>query len=624
MFVNFELGIILFRDNLLTEEEGMKANRSLLALAFIAITATSIYSNDINTGGQRGIIRAMSAYTLGQTGLNVGGAIRGGADRDYVLDPVTTAGGVTVDRGLPILGSANLFVAYGLLNNWDIAISMPFYLDRSGWDVNQTGRGDLEISSKLTHPGLKQNAFFSNAYYFKITFPTGSADAGFFPRHAYYIGIDTADPGSRLFTAKSVLMNPMLLWTFDFGRLTPKFNAQLHLNFGGVVTPKKNASAVVAAVGFEYTPVAPITLFCEISGESRILWYTESFSVSNFDNDAFWVSPGLRLNLKPGIYAQLAGDFGVTERRTAYRNTWAQNGYNYRSAILPKYGANFSIGWSGILKEPDSDNDGLIDKVDKCPTLAEDRDGFQDDDGCPDPDNDNDGIVDAKDKCPNQPAVCEGCPVFDTDKDGLNDPDDKCPKEPEDKDGFQDEDGCPDPDNDNDSIIDANDKCPDKAEDFDGFLDTDGCPDPDNDNDGIMDINDKCPNHPGVYENQGCPKTEEIKRGPIILRGVNFKTGNAVLIETSFPILDRVFETLVEWPEINLEIQGYTDSSGSYEKNKALSQKRAETVTLYLINKGIASSRLVPIGFGEDSPIADNASADGRAQNRRVELRRID
>ena len=109
----------------------------------------------------------------------------------------------------------------------------------------------------------------------------------------------------------------------------------------------------------------------------------------------------------------------------------------------------------GLLTFPayaaqDRDGDGITDDVDRCPDEPEDRDGFQDADGCPDPDNDADGIADAMDKCPN---------------------------EPEDKDGFQDADGCPDPDNDQDGILDTADKCPNAPETKNGFQDDDGCPD---------------------------------------------------------------------------------------------------------------------------------------------------
>ncbi|HEY1812534.1 MAG TPA: choice-of-anchor D domain-containing protein [Kofleriaceae bacterium] len=98
----------------------------------------------------------------------------------------------------------------------------------------------------------------------------------------------------------------------------------------------------------------------------------------------------------------------------------------------------------------DEDHDGIPDDLDRCPTQPEDKDGFEDADGCPDPDNDHDGIPDAQDKCPN---------------------------DPEDKDGFQDADGCPDPDNDGDGIPDQRDRCPNEPETINGFQDEDGCPD---------------------------------------------------------------------------------------------------------------------------------------------------
>jgi hypothetical protein len=98
----------------------------------------------------------------------------------------------------------------------------------------------------------------------------------------------------------------------------------------------------------------------------------------------------------------------------------------------------------------DSDGDGIPDDVDQCPDMPEDKDGFQDEDGCPDFDNDNDGIYDSQDQCPNEPEDfdgfedSDGCPDFDNDKDGIPDKLDKCPNTPEDIDGYQDEDGCPD------------------------------------------------------------------------------------------------------------------------------------------------------------------------------------
>ena len=143
--------------------------------------------------------------------------------------------------------------------------------------------------------------------------------------------------------------------------------------------------------------------------------------------------------------------------------------------------------------DEDNDEDGILDDADQCRDEAEDKDGFEDENGCPDPDNDQDTVLDDDDECPVEAGSPElkGCP--DKDGDLIIDRLDKCVDKAEDKDGFQDEDGCPDEDNDGDLILDVDDKCPMAAEDKDGFQDEDGCPDPDNDNDGILDGDDKCP-----------------------------------------------------------------------------------------------------------------------------------
>jgi hypothetical protein len=171
----------------------------------------------------------------------------------------------------------------------------------------------------------------------------------------------------------------------------------------------------------------------------------------------------------------------------------------------------------------DRDGDGVLDKDDRCPDEPEDRDGFEDEDGCPDPDNDKDGIADTKDRCRDAAEDFDGfqdddgCPDLDDDRDGIADAEDQCRSEPEDKDGFEDEDGCPDPDNDKDGIADADDKCPNGPEDKDGHRDEDGCPDPDNDLDGILDVDDQCPNEPedkdGFEDEDGCPDPDNDKDG---------------------------------------------------------------------------------------------------------------
>jgi OOP family OmpA-OmpF porin len=179
-------------------------------------------------------------------------------------------------------------------------------------------------------------------------------------------------------------------------------------------------------------------------------------------------------------------------------------------------------GFVYALEKRDRDDDALDDSDDQCPTEPEDRDGYEDADGCPDPDNDLDSLPDKSDKCPGQAEDVDsfedtdGCPELDNDKDGVADTGDRCVNEPETKNGFDDEDGCPDvTDNDRDGVPDDKDACPDNAEDTDGFEDTDGCADPDNDKDGLPDNQDECVDEPETVnqfeDGDGCPD-EKPKR----------------------------------------------------------------------------------------------------------------
>ena len=212
---------------------------------------------------------------------------------------------------------------------------------------------------------------------------------------------------------------------------------------------------------------------------------------------------------------------------------------------------------------------------------------------------------------------------LDRDGDGIPDKLDRCPSEPEDRDGFEDADGCPDPDNDKDGIPDALDRCPNEPEDKDGFEDADGCPDPDNDNDGIPDAADKCPNEAGPPPD-GCPKKYNlvvVTETKIELKQtVFFDTNRARIKRVSYALLDDVERAMRDNPKIKVEIQGHTDSQGNDNVNLKLSQRRAEAVRTYLIKSGITSDRMVAKGYGETVPIADNRTTEGRSQNRRVEF----
>ncbi|WP_434387203.1 Ig-like domain-containing protein [Melittangium boletus] len=330
---------------------------------------------------------------------------------------------------------------------------------------------------------------------------------------------------------------------------------------------------------------------------------------NDFSGRPLEVLAALQYRFNPGLAAHIGGGPGITR------------GYG-----TPGFRVFAGLDWGRPEGEParaestptpapapvpagpvDSDGDGIPDDKDKCPTQPEDKDGFQDEDGCPDPDNDKDGIPDTKDKCPLQPETVNG---------------------------YQDEDGCPDEDpnkdSDGDGIPDVKDKCPLVAEDKDGFQDEDGCPDPDNDQDGIPDAQDQCPNEPetinGVKDEDGCPDEGKSKvrlegNRIVILDKVYFATAKDVILPKSFNLLKQVGSVLRANPQIELlRVEGHTDDQGNDASNLNLSKRRAGTVRQFLIKEGIAAERLEAEGYGETRPVDTNKTAAGRENNRRVEF----
>ena len=259
-----------------------------------------------------------------------------------------------------------------------------------------------------------------------------------------------------------------------------------------------------------------------------------------------------------------------------------------------------------VEEDKDPDKDGIMGDADQCPTEAEDADGFEDENGCPDPDNDNDTVLDASDQCPT---------------------------DAEDADGFKDDDGCPDPDNDGDGIADGTDQCPAEAEDADGFEDENGCPDPDNDGDGVLDAADTCPDKMetknGYQDGDGCPDEvpAALAKFTGVIKGINFKTGSAEILKTSNKILDKAVKVMQDYLDIKLEIQGHTDDVGDDAANLELSQKRAESVKAYFEAKGVPADRVTAKGYGETAPSAPIDGLKGgklkaaQAKNRRVEFK---
>ncbi len=273
----------------------------------------------------------------------------------------------------------------------------------------------------------------------------------------------------------------------------------------------------------------------------------------------------------------------------------------------------------------DRDRDGVVDRLDRCPNTPMGE--LVDATGCAIPkDRDGDGVLDTADRCPNTPTGmrvdANGCPI-DADGDGVPDRLDRCPDTEA---GITvDSQGCPAAtDTDGDGVVDATDRCPNTPRGAN--VDTDGCVIPqDSDGDGVDDSIDRCPRTASDVQVDavGCPILFREQQTTLVLEGVRFQTGRSALTQPARAILLTVAQSLIGNPTIQVEVAGHTDATGSRDTNMRLSQARADAVRDFLIRNGVDAERLVARGYGPDQPIADNGTVVGRAENRRVELRRL-
>ena len=267
-----------------------------------------------------------------------------------------------------------------------------------------------------------------------------------------------------------------------------------------------------------------------------------------------------------------------------------------------QHAAGVKFAFGGI----DTDGDGIYDKNDECPEAP----GLVEFNGCPD--SDGDGIEDRADACPNEAGLIQydGCP--DTDGDGVADPLDECPTVA----GLELLEGCPDADG--DGIRDSEDECVNEA----GPAENNGCPYEDADNDGVLDKDDQCPDVAGTVANDGCPEVsvQIINELNEYSRSVLFDLNKATIRDESQETLESIAEIMEEYPNTTFNVEGYTDSTGAEEYNEDLSSRRAQSVVDTLVDLGISEDRLNAEGYGEADPIATNQTAEGRQQNRRVEI----
>jgi len=565
----------------------------------------------------------------------------------FINDPDTAAADATRKSRIAAQGFTGTFVFnFGLIDRLVIGIQLPitffrgdavqvanrsgatpaFLYNEEAAGLRSQGVGDLSIHAKVRLLNLGQSPV-GIAVTLRAQFPTAKTDQ--------FAG----EPG-------------VALWPSAVFEFRPIEKIRLALEGGYRWNSKQGATFIWdgrsnPGLG---DPVGSATDPQDVSTAGRVFTYNDLITFGF--GSSFRIASSLDLILE--YYGtQIAQEIGTKGALSME----ALGGFKYfvtnksflfiaAGAGIPKTGfqaANVRATL-GFRYEPavgDRDKDGIPDDDDGCPDDPEDKDGFEDRDGCPDLDNDEDGIPDLDDACPlvkedyDGDRDDDGCPEGregDRDGDGIPDDVDNCPDEPEDFDGFQDEDGCPDLDNDGDGIPDEKDLCPNDPEDFDGFEDADGCPDVDNDADRILDVDDACPNDPETYngheDEDGCPDKGLVileDTQITILEKIYFETDSAIILPRSFALLDAVAATLNASPQITLvEIQGHADERGSDEYNIKLTRARAASVMNALIERGVLSSRLRSAGYGERCPVDPKSNASAWEKNRRVEFKIIE
>ncbi len=374
---------------------------------------------------------------------------------------------------------------------------------------------------------------------------------------------------------------------------------QVYFNPNGSIQPY-----ILAGVGIDLAKIEPIQggdsySMKDISGRGGAgfnFWLGESFTLDIGGRFAY-----LLANLSNDVPADFIGvpDFGKPANRPFI-------------SLLET-----GIGLSYVFGAPkDTDQDGYKDKYDRCPDTP--IGAIVDQHGCP-LDSDADGVYDGLDKCAETPAGARvdlsGCPI-DSDADGVYDGLDRCPETPAGApiDAF----GCP-LDSDKDGVPDYRDQQQNTP--AGAVVDSNGVA-VDNDGDGVPDGLDKCPNTPAgvAVDSSGCPQAKPVSDK--ITLNINYQPNSVEPDEQAKKQLDELAISLMAYPDIRIEINGYTDALGSARTNLKISQERAEAILAYLAAKGIAADRMTAKGYGEDKShfIADNDTPEGRNKNRRIEI----
>ncbi len=475
----------------------------------------------------------------------------------YAYRPITLRDASTNAIAFDVIAhqvTSDLVAGVGLWHRLHVGIDLPILVYQVGdkltpaaistlgdstYQLPSSGFGDLGLDAKLTllrpsHDGGEVTGFGA-ALTERLTVPTGDPASflgeGAITNEARALG-EYHLPALGIHAALGIKLRGH---TEDFACGTVGIDACTG-RFGNEMPFGAGVSFLPRALGID--PKGRMTWFLEMNGHLPVspLSPFKSTAATSLQLDAAArIAVGGDVSLLAGVQTSLlagVGGVGDAPLRIVAAISWAPRNH-------------------------DQDGDGIPDDVDRCPTLAEDFDGFQDHDGCPELDNDGDGIPDALDKCPNEPEDfdgyqdADGCPDPDNDQDHIPDTEDACPNEPGPPNPNPKKNGCPLHDRDGDGIPDDRDACPDEPgpanadpllngcppghdSDGDGIPDSEdacpsvkgvrsanpkenGCPDPDPDKDTFIGDEDKCPNDAetwnGYQDADGCPDTAPLTKG---------------------------------------------------------------------------------------------------------------
>jgi len=574
------------------------------ALAALVVAAPVAHADGVDlavfapTPATTGTGFQLRAPDVGAPGSWAVSSVLSFASKPLVLEAFTPDGqSISTDALVERSTQLRLGAAFAFRDRFEVGADLPLY--------TQSGQDQGEPQEGVTPPPVSGNAIGNLALHGKVRLARAASRAGAFGLGAgATITIPTATDGQ--FTgADEPAVRLLLLAAFTPTALASRLT--ISLNGGGVLRGKTEyaniaqQSAVAWGVGASFRIIDPLWATAEVFGEAtpsgkRGQGAAGDMPPAELLSPVEWLA-GVHVQAGRQVAIGLAGGRGLTSAlgTPEVRGVLSLSFVPRATRLAPIHGPE-TPRFDG-----DADGDGVRDSVDKCPDEAEDKDMFDDADGCPDPDNDHDGVPDAQDKCP---------------------------IDAEDKDGFEDGDGCPDRDNDGDGIPDAQDKCPNDPEDKDGFQDLDGCPDPDNDRDGIPDDKDKCPNEPetinGLADDDGCPDKGDstILLSPDrieMLDPVQFAGGR--LTRASLGLLAQVAATLRAHTEIvRVRITVHVQPTRDSDADQARSEVRARAVRDWLVQWGIAASRVEARGFGGSKPLVPPDRRGAAKVNDRLEL----